>query len=447
MTDKFLEQILEYTSKNQLLPHGGLVLAAVSGGCDSMCLLHVLIMLSKELNFSVAAVHFNHLLRGEESDRDELFVHSHCESIGIPFYSGRGDVYSESMRRRQSIEETARNMRYSFFEKICAERAALKIATAHSADDNIETMLINFTRGTGISGLSGIPPRRGNIIRPLLCVTRRDIEQFLLVNDIPHVEDSTNSSDDYTRNKIRHHVVPILKFINPSLSRTAIQEAELIRTDDNYLCSLANNFIKTNKTGDILPAKGLSELPYPISSRVIKKLIPGLSKKHVDMFLGLCKSNKPSAQLSLPGITVRREYNNIIIGNPDKLSFCPFEIQPGETVKIQEANLKVICKKTTYSPNIHNSFNNFVLKYDSIQGAVLVRPRKSGDKISLINREGTKSLKKLYIDNHVPYLKRDLIPVIADELGVIAIYGFGIDKRNEASFGEPVLNIKIEEII
>lgn len=447
MTDAFLKQVKQYCITNDLLPHDGTILAAVSGGCDSMCLLHALIRLSEKFGFSVAAAHFNHLLRGEESERDEKFVIGHCTALGIPCYTGRGDVYAESIRRQSGIEETARALRYAFLEKICVQHGISRIATAHSADDNVETILINLTRGSGNAGLCGIPPRRGNIVRPLLCTSRAEIEEFLNENSIPHVEDSTNSGDDYTRNRIRHHVIPVLREINPSLGASVLQMSELIGADEKYLSALADNFIRSSVTNGKIPVSELLKLGFPVASRVVRKLIPGLSKKHIDFVLALCENKNPAAELNLPGVTVRREYDFIVIGRPYSTSFEPFEIHPGETVEIPEANLKIICEKFLYSTNIHNSFNNFVFKYDTIQGAVIVRPRLSGDKISLINRKGTKSLKKLYIDGRIPKLKRALIPVIADDLGVMAVYGFGISERLKASFGDTVLNIRIEEII
>ncbi len=448
MTDSFLEKEERYCKENKLLPRGGTVLAAVSGGCDSMCLLHSLVELSGKFGFSVAAAHFNHMLRGDESDRDERFVTEYCKNLGIPCYTGRGDVHAEAAQRRRGIEETARSMRYAFLERVCSQRGFLRIATAHSADDNVETVLINLARGAGLAGISGIPPRRGNVIRPLLFATRAEIELFLNENDIPHVEDSTNADDDYTRNKLRHHVIPALREINPRLSETVLKTCELAGMDDRYLSGLAEDFIKSSITSyGKIPVKALSALSYPVASRVIRHLIPGLSKKHVDTVLSLCSGENPSAEADLPGMTVRREYDFIALGKTDRASFSPFEIHPGETIEIPESKLRIICKKTVFYPNIHNSFNNFVLKYDSIQGAIVVRPRQSGDKISLVNRGGTKSLKKLYIDSRIPSAKRGLVPVIADSTGVIAVYGFGIDKRFKATCGETVLNIIIEEII
>lgn len=447
MTDRFLNGIIEYAEKLSLFPKSGTVLAAVSGGCDSMCLLHTLVMLSDKFGFSVEAVHFNHLLRGEESDRDENFVSEHCRSLGITCHIGRGDVNAEAACKHLSIEEAARNMRYAFFDKVYSETGAKCIATAHSADDNVETILINLARGAGATGLCGIPPVRDNIIRPMLCVSRSEIELFLKENSIPHVEDSSNAEDDYTRNKIRHHVVPVLKGINSSLARSVAQTAELLYMDNMYLNDLADEFIRQNVYGNKLSASKLSQLPYPIYGRVVRKLIPGLSKKHIDIILDLCKNRNPSSEISLPKITVRREYDKLVIGKSKFDTFSPFIISPGQTVVIEESGLKIICEKCIFDRNIHNSFNNFVLKCDSIHGIVLVRPRTDGDKISLINRNGTKSLKKLYIDAHIPSAERGLIPVIADDLGVMAVYKFGTDKRNKASFGDTVLNIKIEEII
>ncbi|MBQ9858545.1 MAG: tRNA lysidine(34) synthetase TilS, partial [Oscillospiraceae bacterium] len=170
-----LNKVIEFIEKNSMISKGDTVLAAVSGGADSVCMLHILLELSKEHNFTVCAAHFNHTLRGEEADRDEAFVKELCTSLGVPFYAGRGDVAAFAKEQGKSTEEAARIMRYDFLHKTASETGAAKIATAHNADDNAETVILNLARGTGLAGLRGIPPVRDNIIRPILCLTREDV--------------------------------------------------------------------------------------------------------------------------------------------------------------------------------------------------------------------------------------------------------------------------------
>ena len=189
-------------SKYNMLPHQELVLLAVSGGADSMCLLALMSELARTHDFSIAVVHFNHHLRGAESDQDARFVKAYCKNHNITCYTGEGDVSQFAKSNGFSIEEAARDMRYQFFFETADKIGAARIVTAHTADDNLETVILNLTRGSGLQGLCGIPPVRGKLIRPLLMTTRKEIEEYLIENDIPHVTDSSNFEDLYNRNKI-----------------------------------------------------------------------------------------------------------------------------------------------------------------------------------------------------------------------------------------------------
>ena len=208
-----------------LLPPGGGVLCAVSGGADSVYLLCRLCELRESLGLRVWAAHYNHCLRGAESDRDEAFVRALCAGLGVEAYSGRGDVAAFARENGLGTEDAARRLRYGFLEQTADALGADAIATAHTADDNAETMLLNLARGAGLRGLCGIPPRRGRVIRPILGVTRAEIDAYLELKGVGHVEDSTNAGDDYARNRIRHHAVPALRSVNPEFSRAASRAA------------------------------------------------------------------------------------------------------------------------------------------------------------------------------------------------------------------------------
>ena len=197
----------------------GRVLCAVSGGADSVCLLHSCLRLARGGDTTVCAAHYNHCLRGGESDRDERFVRSLCASLGVELRVGRGDVAAYARGRGMGTEEAARELRYAFLEEAADELGCGYILTAHNADDNAETMLMALVRGSGPRGLAGIPPRRGRILRPMLGATRAEIEAYLAENGLEHVEDSTNECTDYTRNRIRKLCMPVLREINPPLRR------------------------------------------------------------------------------------------------------------------------------------------------------------------------------------------------------------------------------------
>ena len=196
------------------------MLCAVSGGVDSMYLLHRMAELGAQRGFAVGCAHFNHGLRGAESDRDEAFVRAQCEKLGVPFYAGRGDVASV---RGMGTEAAARELRYAFLTHCADEHGYDWIATAHTADDNAETLLLNLARGCGLRGLTGIPPQRGKLLRPMLDTTRAQAEAYLTARAIPHVEDSTNAADTYARNRVRHHAVPALESVNHRLCAAYIR--------------------------------------------------------------------------------------------------------------------------------------------------------------------------------------------------------------------------------
>jgi tRNA(Ile)-lysidine synthase len=392
-------------------PPGETVLAAVSGGADSVCLLRLLLALSKERGFEVACAHFNHRLRGEESGRDERFVRDLCGKLNVPFYSGGADVRAAAEEKKAGIEETARALRYAFLEETAKQIGAAAIATAHTVDDNTETVLLNLARGAGARGLAGIPPVRGNIIRPMLCLTREEVLEYLMSCGQDYVEDSTNAESVYARNKVRHAAVPVLREINPRLHRAVFDASRLIREDDAYLTQLARAFYEESCPGGQIPCDKLSGLPYPVSSRVIRIAArTPLTAGQTDAVLSLCGKSEGSHELSLPGCVAIAEYGVLRFARGGEPStFEPAALRPGETAEIPELGLKVSLRETICPEKIHKTFNNFLFNFDSVCGMIVIRPRQTGDKIALFGRKGTKSLKRLFIDEKIPRRARALV--------------------------------------
>ena len=215
-------KILTYINKENLLKRGEKVIVTCSGGADSIFLLHIL----NKLGFECVVAHCNFHLRGEESDRDENFVREFCKKKGLTLLVEHFDTKQFAAENKLSIEMAARELRYNWFEKIRAEYNAGAIAVAHHSDDSIETILLNLLRGTGLKGICGIRPRNGFIVRPLLCVNRKEIEDYLTENGIGYITDSTNLENEYTRNKIRNIVMPILREINPQIDSVMLSNAE-----------------------------------------------------------------------------------------------------------------------------------------------------------------------------------------------------------------------------
>lgn len=256
------------------------VCAALSGGADSVSLLRALCSLKEELGVAVCACHLNHGLRGAESDGDESFCRDLCGALGVPLYAEKIAV-SKLAQKHESLEETARRARYAFFERALArfeeEFGECVLATAHNANDNAETVLLNLTRGTGLLGLSGIPPVRGlgerRVIRPLLECSRGMIEEYLNSIGQSYVTDNTNLSEDYTRNKIRRRVLPELREINPSVTETIGRMTRLLRADSAFLEELADSALTAAKEGRGWNAASLAKLPAPIKSRAVRKIL------------------------------------------------------------------------------------------------------------------------------------------------------------------------------
>ena len=395
-------KLLAFIRREHLLQSGDTVICAVSGGADSMALLWAMFLLKEKLQIQLQAAHFNHHLRGEESDRDQQFVVSFCKAHDITCYVGHGAVEAGA----KGLEAAARDARYAFLQQLSG-----KIATAHTADDNAETMLMHLVRGTGLKGLGGIAPVRDNIIRPMLTVTRRDVLQFLQVHGISYVNDSSNETDDFLRNRIRHHVMTLLYGENPSLGENLSATALRLRQDEAALDALAE------PTTDVA---ALREMPIPVQTRVLAKLLVTFGVKepegeHIDLLRRVLHSRNPSAYGVFPGnITIGRQYDRLVkleqlppLG--EYLLHCP-----GETL-IPELGRKVICRKPC------ENAEGILLR---LQGNVILRGRREGDTITLPG--GTKTLKKLLIDKKIPAADRDRVPVIADEAGIAAVMGIAI---------------------
>lgn len=266
-----------------------------------MCLLHALLTLRDQASITVAAAHFNHQLR-PEAEAEAAFVRDWCAAQGVPLYTGQADVAKQAADRGTGIEETARALRYAFLEQTAAEIGADRIATAHQAGDNAETILLHLTRGSGLRGLGGIPPVRGRMIRPLLTVERREIEAYLSRHGVPHVEDASNNDTTYRRNYLRWEILPRLEALNPRLHQRLWESSCQFRREDAYLDGQARTML-TELTrlpeGVTLARDAVTALPEALSLRGIQLLARevepevALSAAHRQAVLDLCRSPNP----------------------------------------------------------------------------------------------------------------------------------------------------------
>ncbi|MCL1866716.1 MAG: tRNA lysidine(34) synthetase TilS [Oscillospiraceae bacterium] len=262
--DNIAEKVRKAVRDFNMFRNGDNVNIAVSGGADSVVLFHVLSELRSEFGIKVEACHINHQLRGEESDRDESFVHWLCKEMNIPLTVKTVNVKS-LQKKHQSVEEAAREARYAVFSELCEKGG--KVCTAHTASDNAETVLLNLIRGTGLAGLCGIPPVRGSIVRPLIFCERFEIESFCEERDLRYVTDSTNMSDEFTRNKVRMSLIPLIKELNPSFERSVTRMCGILREDCDFLDGLAGSYLSDLRVGT------LQSLEKPLLCRIIMGLL------------------------------------------------------------------------------------------------------------------------------------------------------------------------------
>lgn len=452
MADGLLDRVLAWAERYDMLPPpGGALLCAVSGGADSVCLLLMMCRAAREKGFSVFCAHYNHLLRGEESARDADFVRELCRRLDVHCVVGCGDVRARAAEMGKGIEETAREMRYAFLRETVDALGAARIATAHNMNDNAETMLLNLARGAGSAGLAGIAPARSGLVRPLLCLTRSEIERWLLEQGETWVTDSSNLLDEYARNRLRHEALPALESVNPAFVQHALDAARRLRADDAYLTELAENFLRekaeTLSGCTALPVEALSRLPEPIFFRVLKKLGgQAITEGHAQDVRGLLHEGGSGKCVSLPGMKVCRSFGKLCFGVPEALPPLPVRCldAPG-AIKIPECG--IVIRRTDGVPGkINKSFKKFYFEMTKGCGRITIRPKIPGDRLRLPGRGCSKSLKALFAEAEIPAWERSRIPVLADENGLLAVVGFGADERRLAASGEPAVLIEIIEI-
>ena len=387
-----LNKLLRMLRRYEMVSSGDTVTCAVSGGADSVALLFAMYLLKDKLDIKVRAAHFNHGLRGAESQRDEAFVREFCHRYEIPLDVGSGKVTAG----KKGLEAAAREARYAFLQALPG-----KIATAHTADDNAETVLMRMVRGTGLKGLGAISPVRENLIRPMLTVTRQQVMAFLEEYHLSYVEDSSNATDAFLRNRLRHQVMPLLKQENPRFAENLSAMALRLREDEDALRPRLED-------PHGLSVSQLQQMPPAVRRRAIAVFLENcgvrdIEASHIELTEELVFSENPSASADLShGVTVSRCY--------DKLTL-------GETARLPKG--KAVC---TPAEEIINTADTFTV---CPVGQIVVRSRRSGDTIRLPG--GTKSLKKLFIDKKIPARNRPGIPVLADDAGVLGVYGIGVN--------------------
>ena len=403
-----LNKLRAFLKEQALLSPGDSVIAAVSGGADSVAMLFALYLLRDELGITLEAAHFNHHLRGAESDRDEAFVTDFCGRYDIPLHLGSGRI----VPGKKGLEAAARDARYAFLRRLPG-----KVATAHTADDNAETVLMRLIRGTGLKGLGAIALVSGNVIRPMLTVTRDDVEAFLEEYALPHVEDSSNGTDDFLRNRIRHGILPLMRAENPRIGENLSAMALLLRQDEACLQAM----IPEEQVPDVSRLKAMEPA---LRRRALERFLKAQGVRepeqiHILQAEQLLYHWSPSAAMQFPGgVTIGRQYDRLV-----RLECAP---------ELPETRLSVPGETCIGGKRFVSEYaTDLEERPDSVLvcpvGVLTVRSRRSGDTMRLPG--GTRSLKKMYIDRKIPASHRAAVPVLADDRGVLAVFGIGTDIR------------------
>ena len=430
MFDKALSTVQKY----HMLSQNDSVVVGFSGGADSCALLHFLVSLRDQFHLTLSACHINHQLRGAEADRDEHFVSEMCKKYGVPLYILHADVKAESLKRRISTEQCGRDIRYAFFSET-AEKFHAKIATAHTASDNAETVLFNLTRGSGAAGLCGIPPMRDNIIRPLINCTRNEIESYCTQHSLPYVTDSTNLTDEYTRNKIRLEVMPVLKKINPSFESTVSAMTEHMKETVSFIDKCAEDALSRCLTDKGYQISELQKLDKAVLSGAIILLCRKNSftpeAKHIELIRKIVY-NSGAVELRNNLFAISKQG---FLRMADLVPMSPIPEVQWNGQEILLINHKIISLSKINQDIFHNRkkidkimFHNS-LDCDTIPLTAVFRTRKQGDVFSPNGRNITKSVKKLFIELKIPSEQRDDIIMLANGSEIIWIDGIGVSQK------------------
>ncbi len=447
---------------------------ALSGGMDSMSLLDVLCHLSAELSISLHVAHLDHQFRGEESAADAKFVSKIANQYGLLSTIESENVPEKVGKMSGSIQEVARRLRYAFFERVAAAVGANKIATAHHANDQAETVLMRFLRGTGLRGLAGIPAQRGKFIRPMLHITRTEIEKYVQTKNISYRIDSSNLKLDYYRNRIRHQLIPFLQENgNPQLISTLRSTAEICRSEEAYLNHLSQKaftecIIKREDRKICIDLDHFLSYDVAIQRRIIRYTLEQLKARmqaisfgHIEKCIELAKEKKTGSQIHLPdGIMVIRQNDSFVFyfstGEVTDISGSYTLKVPGESnTENYRIDIQIFPRKLLQEDYAKKYPTKAFFDWDKIQRISVaqshypnfyLRKRLAGDRFQPLGMTRAKKLKSFFIDGKIPRMARDSIPLVVVENKILWIVGYAIaDWAKIQPETQKVLKIEIKQ--
>ena len=419
----FTEMVYDTIRQYELFTSGDTVIVGLSGGADSVSLLHTLCTLKDDCHIRLVAVHINHRLRGEESQCDQRFCEELCNSLSVPLIVRTCDVKTLATAQGKGVEEMGREFRYEVFREIAAQFSPSVIATAHTADDAAETLLFHLCRGCGIKGAAGIPIKRNNIIRPLLKISRTDVERYCLENQLSFVTDSTNADMQYSRNRIRHQVLPAMRMAHNATDVSLQRFMRTMETVNSFLqqqTELLYDEVATEKH-DVLYRKPLQEAHTLLRSLVLQRFAEEQ---------GLCVDEKHLREMEL---VVKN--GGMVSLQDDHLFGCTrhtvFLCSKQASVFCEEEYQIFVLSREEYEQKLNNSSFLFqkACDYDKINGSLRLRPRHEGDCFHPANRGCRKTLKKFFNEQEIPPMLRDGVPLLCDDDGIALVVGYACDER------------------
>jgi len=432
-------------SRYEMFQPGDLVVVAVSGGPDSVCLLHILHSLKEELGISLLAAHYDHGLRPGEDASETRFVIGLAESLAVPSETEKGR--SLLRRKTASLEEAARNARYRFLERVRKAHDARKIALAHQLNDQAETVLMRLLRGSGPSGLGGIPPcRDGVVVRPLIETRRKEIEAYIKARKLSYVVDSSNLQCSFMRNRIRLELVPLLEQYQPRLAERLAETAEILRTEDEYLEKIVTAWVdgesEFSPEGKIsVGLRSFLALPLPLRRRAARQLIERVKKdlrrigsEHIHSVLNMAEAEKPQASLDLPGkVCIQRTYERLVFQSSGPGKPAPFEYKipkPG-LFPIEKVGRTLTLEEVTVPKTLRGKAVRWTAYVDAekLRYPLSVRNFRPGDRFVPLGMEGHKKIKDFFVDLKVPAEERHATPIVFSQRTPVWICGYRMDDR------------------
>lgn len=437
-----IQKIRETISRYSMLSHGDNVLIGLSGGPDSVCLAVLLVNLRNDFNLSLNAVYIDHGLRPEEVEKEIEFCKSFCAERDIVFYMKRVDVRNYANDRRLNVQESARELRYIIYDEVSDMTNASKIALGHNADDQAETVLMRLLRGSGRRGLSGIPPVRGRIIRPLIEIERSEIEIFLTKEvSQPYIVDSSNLKEDYERNWVRHALLGEMKKRNPAAVRDICRTADILKEEDDYLeivvtKTLMRLISRKSENSIQLFLAPLETMERPLLRRVLRRSISetkglrGIGLDHIEDMIRLIREGKAGDRINLPkGIRVIKEYSLIKISTACPAKIAMHELQPPDEVVMEEAEIIIAASFEEKDEEQSDGRTSVRLDAGAMQFPLRIRAREAGDFFYPLGFGKKKKLQDFFVDEKVPRDERDRIPIVLSGNDIVWVAGYRADER------------------